>query len=195
NPHIISVENLQAPIKDSVTKLTDLTTKLQLVTHINGVVPRAEQLDADSLVDYALYRHNNQIASKQLQVERQVDEDLTVKQDTRLLRYVMSTIMDNAVKFSRVGGKVKVWAGFKRGDLVVRIKNDGGGFGGDEAVQRVFEPFNHAANSQDLTAEGMGLSMYLNKLIIDQLGGEISASDADGGKSALVEFRVPKQAV
>ena len=95
------------------------------------------------------------------------------------LRQVMQNILNNAVKFNRVGGRVdvickesahpdpkKVWFEFICSDTGIGI--------GEEFQKDIFEPFSQERDGARTSYEGAGLGLPIVKEILEQRGGSIS---------------------
>ncbi|MGH7217887.1 MAG: IPT/TIG domain-containing protein [Candidatus Microsaccharimonas sp.] len=186
--------SLVGPINESIEKLNSLTGKLALASHINGVPLNPTEVSADVLVAGAVNAHVDQISQKQLKVNRNIVGHSGIKQDARLLNYVVASLVDNAVKFAPNNTELDVTASTFGGCMKVQVENATSGIGDESVIERMFEPFNHAATPADLTADGMGMSLYLNKLIMGHLGGSIEARRNAFKNTIEVIVRVNKTA-
>ena len=92
--------------------------------------------------------------------------------DTNKVSLALENLIDNAVKYTNNGGKIKVSIYRDKGFLIFEIKDNGVGIP-EEQVGRVFEKFFRSDNIAKYQTEGTGLGLYIAKNIIEQLGGEI----------------------
>lgn len=101
-----------------------------------------------------------------------------VEADPGLLEEVLSNLYENAVKYAPAGGEVRTTAA--RGDATVAIHIADQGIGiAPEHVEGVFERFRRPGAPP--TVRGMGLGLYLSRLLVDAQGGRIAvASDGPG---------------
>jgi K+-sensing histidine kinase KdpD len=104
---------------------------------------------------------------------------------------VTSTILDNAIKFSPFGGSIELTSTRRGDNIILTVNNTGSTFGSAEIAAKIFEPFNHSTDAADLTSEGLGISLYLDKLIMQHIGGTISAKDTALKHSASVGIVFP----
>lgn len=176
-------------IESSIRKLDDLAVKLRLIGDMDGVVTQSSAFSANALVDHVLRRHQDKIEHKHLRVQTELQARAPVRQDARLLQYVLSTVVDNAVKFSRNTSTLHVSAVQRRGSTTLRVEDEGAELTSPANEERMFEAFNHATDAGGMTADGMGLSLYLDRMIMNHLGGEIRARRSRHGKGATIEIR------
>ena len=113
--------------------------------------------------------------------------DATVKADPKALRQILLNLLSNAVKFTNQGGKVVVTlqpgAG---GTLTIWISDTGIGIA-EEALERVFRPFERAQSAADPKIEGTGLGLSIARGLISLHGGNIVLESSFGkGTTAIV---------
>jgi signal transduction histidine kinase len=99
---------------------------------------------------------------------------------------VLLNLLSNAVKYNRDDGKV--WISFdEQNDLMgVSIRDEGCGVRRDE-LPRIFDKFYRAAGSGQV--KGAGLGLYIVKLLMEAMGGKITAkSDKDAGSTFIASF-------
>ena len=93
---------------------------------------------------------------------------------------MLQNLIDNAIKYSKNGGKVNVTASLGPKD-VVYINIEDTGIGIPEADKaNIFTRFFRAANAQKIVADGSGLGLYIAKNIIEVHGGTLSFVSEEG---------------
>lgn len=111
--------------------------------------------------------------------------------DRARLRRVLGNLLGNAVKYSPLGGDVVVRIGRDAGVdgewAVVSVIDEGLGIP-EEDLPRVFEPFHRGGNVGRIGGTGIGL--FGARRIVEQHGGSISATSAEG-KGATFTVRLP----
>lgn len=111
------------------------------------------------------------LEAKELDVEFECDEDkLFVLADHDAIYQILYNICDNAVKFSRQGGKYRVSLNLreardKQKKVEVTVFNEGQGISPDD-LPFVFERFYKSDKSRGLDKTGVGLGLYISKTII-----------------------------
>lgn len=120
-------------------------------------------------------------------------EESPVRIDPLLARRLIDTLLENAVRYTRSGGRIEVTVR-RSGDRIVLVVSDTGiGIPTDE-LPRIFERFFRGTRSRAMAPEGSGLGLPIAAWIVDQCGGSIDvASGLAGGTSVRVS--VPIDAV
>jgi two-component system, OmpR family, phosphate regulon sensor histidine kinase PhoR len=109
--------------------------------------------------------------------------------DPQLLRQVVLNLSSNAIKYSPSGGEIGVH--LTREHDVVRWQIQDTGIGIPKESQRhLFEKFYRADNVASLETDGTGLGLYLVRLIVEQLGGQVGC-ESEEGRGATFYFTVP----
>ena len=123
----------------------------------------------------------------------QVDAGLPLAEgDPAWLSQIMRNLYENAIKYSPGGGDIRTHA-FQEGNWIkISVVDSGLGILA-EHVPHVFERFRRPG--ADPTVRGMGLGLYLSRLLVDAMGGKISAeSDGPGtGSRFTVELPVVQE--
>ncbi len=106
--------------------------------------------------------------------------------DAVLLERVLCNLLENAVKYSPPGARIRLFARAGETALEVAVDNDGTGFPSDR-IDQVFNLF--ARGEQEPAVAGTGLGLAICKAIIIAHGGTIVAENRPGG--ACVRFTLP----
>lgn len=108
--------------------------------------------------------------------------------DPELLSQVMRNLYENAVKYSPQGGTVLTTAEIDGPWVRVHVHDNGIGIS-PEAVPNLFQRFRRPGT--DPTIRGMGLGLYLSRMLVEAQGGTIAASSAGRGKGATFTITLP----
>lgn len=121
-----------------------------------------------------------------------IDQDLPaelpqVRADRQRIGRVVTNLVTNALKYSPSGTRVVVRA--VAGDTEVRVSVADRGIGIDSAaLPRVFERFYRACGVTG--PDGLGLGLYITRLLVEAHGGSISAESVKGAGSTF-HFTLP----
>ena len=96
--------------------------------------------------------------------------------------------IDNAVKYNRAGGRVKIDARKTDGDFRIVFADSGTGIRPEEKAQ-IFERFYRAPNQDKRTGAGLGLAIA--REIVVAHGGSIACTSAEGQGSEFY-FMLPR---
>lgn len=114
-----------------------------------------------------LISFEQKIDGKHLDVVFDCDEDnMIAVADRDAIYQVLYNICDNAVKFSREGGRLELKITYEGEKLRISTYDEGEGIAEDD-LPYVFERFYKADKSRGLDKTGVGLGMFITKTIMD----------------------------
>ena len=119
----------------------------------------------------------------------EVQPGLTVIVDEALLSRALDNVLDNARKYG--GGPrapIKVEARRDDGEVVLAVSDTGTGIPPQE-LELIFDPF-YRGTTVRTRESGFGLGLALARRVVEAHGGNIRASNVDGG-GARIEMRLP----
>jgi two-component system phosphate regulon sensor histidine kinase PhoR len=132
-----------------------------------------------------------QAQEKAITVSLKIPEQLpAVRADAQRLHQVLFNLLDNAIKYTQVGGHVTILATEKEGAIETAVADDGVGIG-PEHLPHVFERFYRVdkARSRELGGTGLGLSIV--KHIVQSHGGRVWA-ESQVEKGSTFYFTLPR---
>ena len=107
--------------------------------------------------------------------------------DDSRLEQVVANLLDNALKYTPVGGRITVSTTRAGGHAVLRVSDTGSGIR-PEILPRIFDLFTQEPQALDRSRGGLGLGLALVKRLVELHGGTVSA--ASGGPDEGSEFTV-----
>lgn len=117
--------------------------------------------------------------------------ELTALADANRIDQVLANLVDNAIKYGRPSGMVKVGGKTMEGErLELFVQDDGPGIP-PEALDRVFERFYRVDKARSRDQGGTGLGLSIVKHIVQAHGGEVWAK-SEPGKGASFYFTLPE---
>ncbi len=114
---------------------------------------------------------------KQTRFDIAADETFTVHVDSKRFRQALVNLVDNAIKYSPVGGVVTLRGSFQTPNHVLSVADSGIGIE-PEHLPRIWDRLYRADSSRSEKGYGMGLSMA--KAIVEAHGGHIDVSSIPG---------------
>jgi signal transduction histidine kinase len=112
-----------------------------------------------------------------------------VEGDERRIRQVVFNLLSNAVKFTPRGGQVDVSASRSDGEVLVAVRDTGPGIAGTD-LERIFEEFQQARDTNGERPEGTGLGLALSRSLVELHGGRIWV-ESEPGKGSTFTFTLP----
>jgi len=120
-----------------------------------------------------------QMALRRLRYEwRPVGAEVRVRADRNRLRQILVNLLANAVKFTPLGGQVRVHCEADANAVRILVCDTGCGIPPDR-LEAVFEPFVQLAGGADPPA-GVGLGLSLSRELAQGMGGSITAESVLG---------------
>lgn len=164
---------LLASVKAQMTELAALIGDLQELSRpdTGQHAGRAQIVAWQDVVESALRRAR--LRGPELTITADV-HPWYVRAEPSALERAMVNILDNAVKFSPGGGTIDV----RLTDGVLTVRDHGPGIPADE-LPHVFDRFWRSPSARALPGSGLGLSIVART--VQQAGGEVSLTRADGG--------------
>lgn len=107
-----------------------------------------------------------------------------VQADLQRLSQVLTNLVNNAIKFTPVGGQVDVRVLFDAEALRVEVQDTGVGIAPQEA-ERIFTPFHRSASVLSRNESGAGLGLSLCRAFIEAHGGILAFSSRPGQGSTF----------
>jgi signal transduction histidine kinase len=154
-----------------------------------GVGLVSEPCRLDDIIMSQVETMRPQAAARGLTLHLNPSKDVTVViGDARLLRRVITNLVDNAIKYTPRGGEVKVsWE--PRGQrVVISVADSGIGIAQADQV-RLFEKFSRIRRRETVDIKGSGLGLAIVKSIVESHGGRVWVeSELDQGSTFYVEL-------
>jgi len=181
-------------IQQATERMIKLVNDLLAVSRLEvGVFHiRPEETDLEKLIKKTIENAEEKFSGHGCDIRFQRPERKLpdVKVDERLLHTVLQAVLDNAVLYSKKG-KCSILVGLEKGEreYIIKIEDDGIGIPTD-SHPRIFTKFFREGNAVKSNTEGLGLSLYAAKEIMERSGGKIWF-DSEEGKGSTFFISVP----
>jgi two-component system sensor histidine kinase SenX3 len=119
--------------------------------------------------------------------------ELLVRGDRSQLISVFSNLVDNAIKYSEIGGIVNVSSTIKGEEIMVSVTDHGIGIA-ERDQKRIFERFYRVDKARSRATGGTGLGLSIVRHIVLEHGGAIDIRSEEGAGSTFT-VRLPRVAV
>jgi len=132
-------------------------------------------------------------------IYRSMDHELTVSlptnpiylnADPTRLAQAIGNLLNNACKFTDVGGKISLSVKQEGREAVICVKDNGIGIAAKD-LPHLFEIFTQADVSLERSRGGLGIGLTLVKKIVNMMGGSVEAHSEGPGRGSEFAIRVP----
>jgi len=156
-------------IASEVRRLSRLVSSLLDITRIQAGERKFNMMPFD-ICEQAreiIISSEQRLEEKKLDVVFDADADnIYVAADRDAIHQILYNICDNAIKFSREGGRYEIGIHEKGGKVTVSVYNEGVGIE-TEDLPYVFDRFYKSDKSRGLDKTGVGLGLYIARTIIE----------------------------
>lgn len=176
-------------VSSEVHRLSRLVSEILDVSRLESGERKLTEtrFDICEMSRLVLISFEQKIDDKKLDVDFSCDEDsIAALGDRDATHQILYNLVDNAIKFSREGGALRI--GIKRKTpavIEVSVYNEGEGIEPEE-LPYVFERFYKSDKSRGLDKNGVGLGLYIVKTIIEAMKQTICV---ESEKGQFCEFR------
>lgn len=176
-------------ITDASRRMADMMTNILKLNRLENqqIYPKAEEFDLGEQLCQCLLQYENIWEKANIEIDTDLEENVTVQADSELLSLVWNNLFSNAFKFTPDGGCVTVRLSADTHFATVQVSDTGCGMS-PEVGAHIFEKFYQGDTSHSVQGNGLGLALV--KRVVDILHGEISVESTVGrGSTFTVKVR------
>ncbi len=146
-------------------------------------------VDLHEMICQVVFSFERKIEEKNIEIVGLDSGKVIAQADGDLIYQVMYNLVDNAVKFTNEGGKIEIVFSQDGKMVYVAIRNTGAGIPENE-LHRLFDRFYKSDKSRSLDKNGVGLGLYIVKMLVNLHQGEIRVKSNEGEFTEF-EFSLP----
>ncbi|WP_447801528.1 two-component system sensor histidine kinase CreC [Pseudomonas kilonensis] len=139
-----------------------------------------------ALMDELLEARGGWIESRQLTVEQHIATDLTLTGEPFLLRQALGNLLENALDFTPVNGRLRISAERNGNRVEVRLFNQAAPIP-DYALPRLSERF-YSLPRPDSGRKSTGLGLNFVEEVVQLHGGQFSIGNVEGGVEVVLRL-------
>lgn len=150
-------------------------------------VVQREPVDLSELVEMVAETEAEQAEARNITVQTELEPGVTVQGDETLLMRLLINLTENAIRYGRPGGQVKLTLRRQDGEAVGTVEDDGIGIA-PEDLDKIWQRFWQADPARSGGGAGLGLSMV--RWIAGAHGGRVTV-ESEPGKGSIFTFFLP----
>jgi signal transduction histidine kinase/HAMP domain-containing protein len=146
---------------------------------------RRQPVELSTLVRKVAAEWRPQMEEKGVVLQVEAPADLPrVDADARRLHWALVNLVRNAWQYTPSGGRVTLRLSMHDGRVLLDVIDTGVGISSPDQ-QRLFSRFYRGAHGADDNVRGLGLGLYVTRVIVEAHGGEIRVASREGGGSTF----------
>ncbi|HJE96753.1 MAG TPA: cell wall metabolism sensor histidine kinase WalK [Ligilactobacillus acidipiscis] len=166
NKFVDIIYNQSLRLKDLINDILSLS-RIGTNMEVNFKEVQFSQLVSDCALAY-----DSLLDERQVVVLNKVPAKMKVQADPGKLKYILSNLVQNAVRYNKIGGKITVTAKTLENKWQFQVSDTGIGMT-SEQQGRIFERFYRADTSRSKEVDGTGLGLAIVKEYVEVLSGQI----------------------
>lgn len=179
-------------LKENSIRMTALLSDLLIIARIEeGRLPlKKESFSLPEIVKETIKNFRAFARARNVKIYLESPENLApVLADAYQIKQVIENLLDNAIRYVKEGGEVKIMLFQQPEKILFQIKDTGMGIPQSEQ-KYIFKKFFRARNAKRHQAHGSGLGLFIAKAIIERAGGKIGFESKEG-KGSTFYFTLP----
>lgn len=177
-------------IGDSISRLDGFAEDVLTISQYElGKKEATEEINIKELLDKIAEESRPMAEIHNLVFEYEVSTSAKIMASKPHIKSAIMNIVDNAVKFTKEGGKVSIKVLVDKGYVKIAVTDTGIGIAADE-IPKLFTKFHRGTSTITYDYEGTGIGLYASKIIIENAGGTIDVQSAEG-KGSVFTIALP----
>ena len=184
-----TVREFVGDIVQETDRLTRITENLLRLTRLDsGIVEPAQSVAVAPVIERVVRMLRLVADEKRVELTYLVEREQSVRAGVDDLHQIIYNLTENAIKYNRPGGSVRVELAQRQEKCIIRVSDTGCGIP-EEYQQSIFQPFFRVDKSRSREYGGVGLGLSLVWEIADLHGGSVWVEESsDKGTTIAVEL-------
>lgn len=142
-------------------------------------VYKPQKQDLSAVISEAIRTFSSLTEVENGRLETNIENGLSASADADGIMQIILNLLDNALKYSPDGSKIKVNAFSEKDTIVLEVIDCGIGMK-KSVIDKIFDPFYRAENELTRERSGVGIGLAIVKYIVDAHNGKIKVESEDG---------------
>ena len=179
------VTDFASEINKEALRLRDIVGDIiELSSLDEGYKGENEEINVRNTVETEIKKLEHKADDNSVSVENYVSSSLIIIGIPKVFSEVISNLLDNAIRYNKKGGWVKVESKEMDGKVEISVSDNGIGIPKD-SIERVFERFYRVDKSRSRESGGTGLGLSIVKNGMEKMGGEVRVESTQGEGSVF----------
>ncbi len=182
------IEEYLNNVKENIARMVELIDDLLIVSKIEqGTFPiLKKEIFLEDLIKDLISRFKVFAEASRIDLSFSPEKNLPeVYADPSLLKLVMENLIDNAIRYTKGGGKVELKLTKGEKNVIFEIKDTGVGIP-EKEQKYIFKKFFRAENVTKERTRGSGLGLYVCRSVIARSGGKIWFESEEGKGTTFI---------
>ncbi|KIH76360.1 histidine kinase [Geoalkalibacter ferrihydriticus DSM 17813] len=187
-------QGFQQTLKMILEESTYLESLIQDLLFFSEVIlregpPRLAQVDPSAVCRQSVKDIYPRAAARNISLDLHLPADLPlILTDREQLAFILHALLDNAIKFTPLGGQVTLAGEIIPEAVRLKIRDTGAGIAPEERA-RVFEKFYQIDPAHSGQVRGFGLGLFYARSFVQNLGGKLILESESGvGTTAVLSL-------
>ena len=178
-------------IKAQAARLNNIASDLLVLSELeSGKSAEQERLSIPSVLESALHTVESEARVREVQIICSPVEDVYVVGSKIRLEQALVNLLDNAIKFNRPSGQVRVEVmRATDGQVRITVADTGIGIPSDD-LSRIFERFYRVDKAHSRAVGGTGLGLSIVKHVLERMNGRITVA-SELGRGSVFSITLP----
>lgn len=168
-------------IQDHAERLNSLVDDLLSLSHLESkeIMLNKTNFNLKQQVEGIISGFRSQLRNKDIEIKNELSADISLTADKNRLEQVITNLIDNAIKFNKEKGSIKIYGEEINAKVKITVEDSGMGIP-EKDIPRIFERFYRVdkARSRELGGTGLGLSIV--KHIVELHNGSVGVESTEG---------------
>ena len=177
-------KNFLKIIHDHTQRLNSLVDDLLSLSHMESKEIRLENksFNLHDEAEKVIQGFRSQLKKRNIEIYNEIPAHISMTADKDRIEQVLTNLIDNAIKFNKEKGSIRIYSQEKDKHIKVTVEDSGIGIP-EKDISRIFERFYRVdkARSRELGGTGLGLSIV--KHIVELHKGSVGVESTEGLRS------------
>lgn len=179
-------------VNKEIDRLNRIVSDLLTLVNIDsgGLKLNIAEMSINSLLEEQVRRLLPLARENGIEINLEMKDEISIPGDNAKLEQVIYNVIDNAIKYTPRGGEVETSLVRSGKKAIIRISDTGIGIPAED-LPHIFDRFYRVDKARSRATGGTGLGLSIVKQIVQNHGGNITATSAEGkGTTFTIELPI-----